>query len=132
MITDFRPHLLPKIRSTRIMAAPSIIRQKTGVMMPCTLRIASFIGMSCDNDDTNVMAHLPGPGKGTSTKVTDMAAVCACHLCHRLLDQPSPSERAALNRYPSAVSERFFKAMIETQAMLVAHGIIEVPDGEMI
>ncbi|MBR9823065.1 MAG: DUF1364 family protein [Rhodobacteraceae bacterium] len=128
----FRPSLLPKVRSRRIMAAPSIIQQKTGVMMPCTLRICSILGERCSDPDTNVMAHLPGPGKGTATKVTDLATVCACHRCHQLLDQPSPREQAQLELYPHAVADRFFKSLIETQAMLFAHGIIEVPDGELV
>ena len=107
MITEFRPHMLPKIRSKRIMAAPALIRQKTGVMMPCTLRIASFLGERCADDDTCVMAHLPAPGKGTSTKVTDLAAVCACLRCHQLLDQKiAPPSCFTRRLWPSACSQR--------------------------
>ncbi|MBT9385511.1 DUF1364 domain-containing protein [Pseudooceanicola sp. CBS1P-1] len=132
MMTEFRPHMLPKVRSKRIMAAPNLILQRTGIMMPCTLRIASFLGERCSDPDTNVMAHLRGPGKGVSTKVSDLSAVCACHRCHQLLDQPSPRERKALELYPAAVSDRMLQAIFETQAILAAHEIITIPDAELI
>lgn len=122
------PHMAPKCRSERIMSAPKLILQ-----MPCTLRISGFIGQKCSGMDTRVMAHLPGVGgKGMSTKVTDLAAVCGCENCHRLLDQPSPSESKALHQYDAAVQNQLLRALVETQSYLLAVDIITVPGCEVI
>ena|GEM_PF-5913553 len=124
----FTPHMAPKVRSERIMRAPKLIPQ-----MPCTARLSGFIMQRCSPMDTRVMAHLPGvPGKGTSTKVTDLATICACHNCHRLLDQPSPSEREALHKFDAAVQNQLLRALVETHAYLLAAEIIVVPGGEIV
>lgn len=125
---NYRPHMLPKVRSQKIRDLPKIYRQHTGDPMPCTLRIASFVGLPCAHDDTCVMDHTSGPGKGTSTKTSDLEAVCGCATCHRLLDQPSPHEKAALVEYGGAVEYRLRQAGAETRAAMVELGVINIPD----
>lgn len=124
-MSDYRPHLLPKVRSSGIMGA---MRH-----YPCTLRIASFIpGHSCAPQSTVVGAHLPVVGKGVSTKVTDLAVVAACAHCHDLLDGRDERVNWIASQYPAALHLRYLNALVETQAMLLSDLVIEVPDGDMI
>ena len=115
----YRPHMLPKVRSAKIMAHAS--------GQPCTLRIASFFGVRCSGSNTTVGAHLPTAGKGIATKSTDMAVVFACDECHRLLD----SQQAAMH-YPVATLDRMIAALIETHAILITEGVIVIPDAEFV
>jgi len=127
---NYRPHMLPKVRSTRIRNLPKIYREQTGDFMPCTLRIASFVGLSCAPDETCCMDHTSGPDKGASTKTSDLEAVCGCATCHRLLDQPSPKERHWLLEHGGAVEFRLRQAGRETRAAMLEMGIIIIPDAE--
>lgn len=124
MITN--PHLLPKVRSAAIMQAAN--------GQPCSLRIASFIpGRKCAPQSTVVGCHLPTIGKGMSTKVTDLAVVFGCQACHDLLDgRDRAGAQYLMDNYPTAVATRITDALVETQARLLALGIIVVPDGEII
>ena len=120
------PNMFTKVRSKAIMASAN--------GATCSLRIASFIpGLRCAGDDTTVGAHLPVWGKGTSTKVTDLAVAHSCETCHRLLDNPSPRELAYIEMYCAApFMERLLHGLTETHAQLLDAGVIIVPDGELI
>lgn len=123
------PHMLPKVRSERIMQAAN--------GQPCSLRIASFVpGYNCSGRDTTIGAHLPVQGKGTSTKVTDLAVAFSCDRCHRILDGASDEDMKRrtyiVERYPTAFMERLLNGLVETHARLVEEGIIEVPDADII
>jgi hypothetical protein len=116
------PHMLPKIRSAALMS---------GVQgMPCSLRIASFAGLSCSGNDTVVACHLPVFGKGVSTKVSDMFTVAGCMTCHTILDGKLGVELR--HRYPSAFMERLLMALCETQARHLMEGHIVVPDAKWV
>lgn len=122
---DHRPHLLPKVRSKKLMAAMA--------GLPCTLRIASFIpGHTCSHQSTVVGCHLPVIGKGTSTKVTDLAVAAGCFNCHALNEGVDKRINEIMDRYPAGLTMRYLNALIETHALLIQHGIIVVPDGEIV
>lgn len=112
------PHMLPKVRSDALKAAIE--------GMPCTLRLASFGGMSCAPQDTVVGCHLPVWGKGTSTKVTDLAIAAGCATCHDLLDERNNLGHQLMHKYPGAWAMRLLHGLTETHALLVDAGIIEV------
>lgn len=116
------PHLLPKVRSKRLM-------QECG-QMPCTLRIAGFLGQPCSGSDTVVGCHLPVIGKGMSAKVSDLFVAAGCFTCHTILDGKLGVELR--HRYPAAYAERLLLALCETQARHVMAGLIEVPDMEIV
>lgn len=109
------PHMLPKVRSESL--------RRAAIDMPCTLRIAGFIGLRCAHQSTNVMAHLPVHGKGVGSKVSDLHMACACETCHRLLDQ-DPRGFEIREKYPHAFWEQLFKAHAETLSRWVAMGLI--------
>jgi len=115
---------LPKVRSPGIMQAMH--------QMPCSLRIGTFIGLPCWHQDTNVGCHLPVMGKGVGTKVSDLSVACGCGLCHSLLDARDPRGALIREKYPLAFGIRLLDALAETQARLVAIGIILVPDAEIV
>ena len=122
---SYAPHLLPKVRSERLMES---IRG-----MPCTLRISSFVpGHKCASRETVVGCHLPTIGKGTRTKVTDLAVVAACFHCHNLLDRVDLRIDYIEMKFPAALAGRMLDALVETHAMLVSAGIITVADSEII
>lgn len=120
MITN--PHMLAKVRSDRIMDECR--------HMPCSLRIASFVGLQCSGQDTVVGCHLPVQGKGIKTKVTDMAVAAGCFNCHTILDGKVGVELR--HRYPAAFVERLLFALVETHARLVMAGVINGPDMEIV
>jgi hypothetical protein len=124
MITPL--YRLPKVRSSLIMASAS--------GQPCSLRIASFVpGRQCNGHDTTVGAHLPVFGKGTSTKVTDLAVVYACYSCHAILDGADASgHKYVMEHFPAAVIDRMLNGLVETQARMVEDGIILVPKAELV
>lgn len=126
MITNYRPHMLPKVRSDKLMASAA--------GMPCTLRIASFIpGLRCSGPETTVMAHLPIWGKGIGTKVTDIGAAFGCDVCHRILDQPGSEEARYIEQhYRAAMMHRLLCGLTETLTILMDEGIIEIPGAAMI
>lgn len=120
MSVHYAPHMLPKVRSDEIRGA---VRG-----WPCTLRIASFIpGHQCAGDDTTVLCHLTGLGKGMSTKVTDIAAAAGCAHCHALVDRVDSRVRYIEERYPAALADRYMQGMIETLTLLVTEGVIVIP-----
>lgn len=124
---DYRPHLLPKVRSEAIMEG--------ACGMPCTLRIASFVpGLKCSGPETTVGAHTPcGWGKGTSTKVTDMAVVYACDVCHAIESGAWIKERDYLwQNHGSMVLQRYLSALTETHALMIQQGVIVIPDAEFV
>ena len=122
---DYRPHMMPKVRSQAIMAAAH--------GSPCTLRICSFIpGHSCAPSSTVVGCHLAGPGKGVSTKVTDLGVAFGCANCHDLIDGRDARLQFLLEKYPAAFHERLRNGLIETLTILVDRGVLIVPDAEVI
>lgn len=124
---DYRPHLLPKVRSAEIM------RSARG--MPCTLRIASYVpGLKCSGPETTVVAHMPcGWGKGMSTKVTDMAGAYGCQTCHDIVDgRMSEALDYLFINHGSMVLQRYLSALTETHALMIQQGIIVIPDAEFV
>ena len=119
-------YLLPKVRSDHIMAS--------AMGQPCALRIASFIpGRRCGAENTTVCAHLPVFGKGTSTKVTDIATAYSCDACHDIIDGRDPKAWAYIvDHFPAAVVERMLQGLVETQARLVEQEIIIIPKAVLI
>jgi len=121
----FNPHLLPKIRSDRIM--------QSAQGQPCSLRIASFVGRKCSGNDTTVGCHLPVFGRGVGTKATDLAVAYGCFECHNILDGRDQNALALIrDRYPTAFMERLLLGLVETHARLVAMGIIEIEGMEVV
>lgn len=116
------PIMLPKVRSEALMKAMAD--------MPCTLRIASFAGVPCAAQETVIGAHLPVFGKGTSTKVTDLAVVACCASCHAILDGKLGVDLR--DRYPHAYMERLLFALVETQSRLVMAGVLFTSDMEVV
>lgn len=114
MITN--PHMLPKVRSEKLRDACAD--------MPCTLRIGTFIGLPCWAQDTVCGDHLPIFGKGTSTKVTDLAIAAGCFLCHDLLDDRNEKGRIIREKYPLAYGMQLLKACLETQSRWVEMGLL--------
>ena len=118
------PMLLPKIRSEALILATHD--------MPCTLRLASFLGRPCAGSVMAVHLDMVG-GKGIGTKVTDLAVAAGCDACHRLLDgRDRQGWTHLLDNYPTAFMQQCLRALVETQARLVAAGIIIVKDQEII
>lgn len=118
----YNPHLLPKIRSKKIMA-------EFGTM-PCTLRIASFIpGHRCAGQNTVVGCHTGSLGKGMSTKTSDAECVAGCMHCHALLDGADPRFFDLLETNPLPLMKRIIDAGHETRALLIQRGLIVIPDG---
>lgn len=117
--------LLPKIRSDAIMSAAE--------GQPCAIRVASLIGKSCAGIETTVGCHLPVIGKGTGTKVTDLAVAFGCSVCHDIVDgRDKVAHDVMTTRYPAAYAYRLLNALVETQARLVEAGVITVKDGKVI
>jgi len=114
------PHLLPKIRSASL--------RQSALLMPCTARLAGFVGTGCAGRSTNVMAHLPVHGKGIATKVSDLHMACACGTCHDLIDMRDPRGTMLREKYPHAFWEQMFKAHAETLSRWVALGLIPMGD----
>ncbi len=116
----YSPALLPKVRSEPLMEAIAD--------MPCTLRVSSFYpGHSCASAATVVGCHLDSVGKGMSTKSTDLAVVAGCLNCHAILDGVDTKRHAYIaEKYPTAFESRLRAALIETHAMLIQRGIIQV------
>lgn len=124
-MTYHNPTILPKVRSTALMAA---MRD-----YPCTVRIASLIpGHHCAAQETVVGHHLGTAGKGMSTKSSDLAVVAVCAHCHALLERVDARGRALLEREPVAVIDRCLRGLIETHAMLARDGIITVRGGRLV
>lgn len=114
------PHLLPKVRSASL--------RDSATLMPCTLRIGTFIGLPCSGRDTNVMCHMPVHGKGVATKVSDLHMACGCAFCHALLDARDNRGVMIRETYPHAFWERLTLAHAETLSRWVALGLISGTD----
>lgn len=106
--------LLPKVRSKAIMASAR--------GQPCSLRLPGYCN---HNVLTTVCAHLPGIGKGTGTKVSDLHVAYMCSECHRAMDLNLVEQDGTFWKW-------VLRAHCETQARMVEAGIITVPDGETI
>lgn len=113
-----RVTLLPKVRSELITDSAN--------GEECAFRFP----MICSFDPaTTVWCHLPGIGKGISTKVSDLHGAYGCSLCHDLVDgrmkQPNHLGDAA-------ILEIMLRALAESQARLLESGLIVVPDGRIL
>lgn len=124
-MTD-NPHMLPKVRSEGLL--------REIATHPCSLRLASFLGLPCAPRNTVVPCHLPVIGKGIATKVSDLFVVAGCQTCHDLLDLRHGKGGFELReRYPRAYMERLLFALCETQARLIGSGhLLIVPGHEVI
>ncbi len=129
---SYRPHMRTKVRSKRIMNAPKTYREEKGECMPCTLRVAGFLGQPCADYLTCVMNHVDDKTKGMSTKTSDVEAVCGCQRCHDLLDRRGNDGIALREQYAAAVEHRIREAGAETRAMLIDLGILTITDGELL
>lgn len=94
--------------------------------MPCTLRIASFLGIPCAPQETVVGAHVTSFGKGMGTKETDLALAAACVTCHDLADMRDDRWHILADRYGAAVEARIRGGILETLSMQLFAGNITV------
>lgn len=116
--------LLPKVRSEAILAE---VRKH-----PCSLRIGTFIGKPCRGPSQAVHLDKAG-GKGMGTKVSDLAVVSGCDVCHRILDwRDKKAAEEIADKYAAAVAWQIVRAIRETQARLVEAGVITGPDWEIL
>ena len=125
-MNDYRPHMLPKIRSEMVM------NRAKG--MPCTYRIASFVpGLQCSGPETTVGGHIATPGKAMSTKSTDIAMGFICATCHAIQEGHDTTSRAYIARnFEVEFQARQTQALIETWTLLIMDGAIIIPDAEII
>ena len=112
------PHLLPKVRSEQLM--------QSARGMQCALRLPGFCW---HRPDTVVMAHLPGIGKGVSTKVSDIHGAFACAGCHDAIDRHIYERHGLTKEY---VLEAMLRAHCETQAQWIGAGLLIVPGAKII
>lgn len=92
----------------------------SAIGLPCSLRLP---GICNHNSATSVMAHLPGIGKGTSTKVSDLHTAIACSACHAAIDNFT-WEKAGLTA--AVVLDAMLRGHGESQARLAIMGVISV------
>lgn len=120
------PHHMTKIRSAKIMASAK--------GSPCTTMLVSMIpGRRCGLADTTVCSHAPVPGKGKSTKVTDLATTYSCDQCHAIIEGVDKVGRDYLmERYPAAVLQQILNGLAWTQSMWIDSGLLIVPDGKLV
>lgn len=123
-MTIHNPALLPKVRSPLLMSSIN--------GMPCSLRIASFVGLPCAHEATVVGCHLPGIGKSMGSKVSDLHVAAGCQTCHDLIDGRDKRIEFIRANYPAALAERLLLALAETQARQVALGNITGPDWRIV
>lgn len=123
---NLNPHMMTKVRSEKIMASAK--------GMPCTTMLASMIpGRQCGTLETTVGTHLPVPGKGMSSKVTDLATSYSCDQCHAIIDGiDRVGLKWLMDNYPAAVLQQMLNGMAWTQSMWVDRGLIIVPDGVLL
>ena len=116
------PAMLPKIRSKAYMAYAN--------GQQCATRVSSlYPGHSCSHG-TTIGAHYPVQGKGTGTKVTDIAVGFSCQHCHDIIDGPDKKRRDfIIDKYPAAYADRLLKGLVETWTRLIMAGVIIIPDG---
>lgn len=124
-MTIQNPYMLPKVRSKSLLQACR--------HMPCTLRIASFVGQSCAAQSTVVPCHLPTIGKGTSTKVSDLFVAAGCLHCHDIIDgRQQRILETIVSDYPAAFADRLMRGNHETIARWVGMGLITGEDWEIV
>ncbi|WP_138069727.1 DUF1364 domain-containing protein [Sulfitobacter sp. EhC04] len=133
---EYRPHMLPKVRSEDLMNAigGTFSGRHVSLPMPCTMRIAGLVGLRCADRRTVVGCHSGNLGKGMSTKVSDLSAIAGCMTCHALWDRVQTGWRT-LHTDPdlrAQMFQRILAATHETQAMLVQDGIITVKGASLI
>ena len=104
---------LPKVRSDHIMASAA--------GQPCSLRLPLVCNRA---NTTTVCAHLPGIGKGTGTKVSDLHVAYACSACHDVIDGRTPQPD---HLGDAMILEAMLRGLCETQARLVEAEIFVVP-----
>lgn len=128
---SYRPAMLPKVRSKKLMAAHA--------NYPCTLRISGIVpGHRCSSDDTVVGVHPERLGtggvigKGTSTKASDLYAMAGCFNCHNLISGVDPRIEWLMKHHAILVLQRMNSALHETLALHVEAGVIVIPDGKVI
>ncbi|WP_306150670.1 nuclease domain-containing protein [Roseovarius sp. MMSF_3281] len=132
---NYRPHLLPKVRSEALTNAigGKIAGQHFSAPMPCTVRISGLVpGHRCADQSTVVAAHTGNLGKGVSTKVSDIACVAACMACHDLIDGRDSRWWWLMDNRCFETMNRIITAQHETLAMLIEHEIVVVKGGELI
>lgn len=124
MDNDYRPHMLPKVRSDNM--------RSSAEGKPCSFRICSFYpGYQCWGD--TVLCHPEIWGKGVNTKVTDLGGGYGCQGCHDIIDMRDLKRwKYITEKYPAAVMHRLLCGVTESHALMLAEGIIIVPDGEII
>ncbi|MAI35048.1 MAG: hypothetical protein CMM07_25700 [Rhodopirellula sp.] len=123
----YRPDLLPKVRSPKIMA--------TMDEMPCTTRVSSlYPGHRCSLTlRTEVGAHERGYGAGMATKTTDMGVAASCDNCHAIIDGVDQKRRTYIEeKCPTAFEVRLRKGLMETHAMLLIAGVIIIKDAKFV
>jgi hypothetical protein len=133
---EYRPHMLPKVRSEALMNAigGKFAGHHMRAPMFCTMRIAGLVGLQCADRSTVVGCHSGSLGKGMSTKVSDLSAVAGCMVCHGLWDRVLTGWKS-LHLDPelkALMYQRVLTATHETQAMLVATSIIKVKGATII
>jgi hypothetical protein len=100
--------------------------------MPCSLRIAGFIGLPCAPQSTVVGCHVGSLGKGTATKVSDLSIAAGCSTCHDLIDGRDNRIDYIRKHYPLALGEQVLRAVNETQARWVEMGLLTAQGQEVI
>jgi hypothetical protein len=86
----------------------------------CTIRIP---GAGPHDRETVVACHLPGHGKGTGSKVSDIHIAFGCFECHAICDgrlKPPPGVT------PAIILDAMLRGLSETQDILVAVGVITI------
>ena len=127
MISVTNPHMLPKIRSDKLLDA---IRD-----MPCTLRVSSFMpSWQCADQSTVVPCHLDRTiGKGIGTKVSDLFVAAACIHCHNIMDgRDRTAVDYIMEHYPAAVMQRMLAGLAETQSRWVEMGLLTGDDWRIV
>lgn len=122
---NYRPTLLPKIRAVALTA---------GVRgLPCCARVSTLLaGHRCAAQATVVGAHVGSLGKGVATKVSDHALVAACFHCHEIIDGRDKRLWTILENEPGAYWQRLLHGLIETQAHMIAAGVIQIEGAELL
>ena len=102
--------LRPAPKPHRALVSKAIRQSARG--RTCALR-----WVPCAPDDTVVLAHVRGIWAGVAQKPSDIFGVFACQHCHDSMDG---------RRGPKPPASEVLRAMIETQTILLAEGIITV------
>ena len=132
---NYTPHLLPKVRSDRIMATirgdwPGMVQP-----FPCTARISSLVpGHRCASRSTVCGCHLEGHGKAMASKTSDLPILAGCFNCHNLIDYRDKRmfDLEGDVRTARELRRRITHGIGETLVMLILTGAVSVEDGELI